>query len=177
MIAVTGATGHLGRLVIAALLNKVPGSVIVGAVRNVEKAKDIAALGVQVRYADYNQPLMWDDALKGVDNVLLVSSNELGQSVRQHRAVIDAAKRAGVKRVAYTSILRADTTPLGLAAEHKATEGLIRASGMPFTLLRNGWYICRTGPRRSIWLRRRWAHCRGHARRLCRSSGCRVDRK
>jgi NAD(P)H dehydrogenase (quinone) len=140
MIAVTGATGHLGRLVIAALLKKVPGSVIVGAVRNVEKAKDIAALGVQVRYADYNQPLMWDDALKGVDNVLLISSNELGQRVRQHRAVIDAAKRAGVKRFAYTSILHADTTPLGLAAEHKATEGLIRASGMPFTLLRNGWY-------------------------------------
>jgi NAD(P)H dehydrogenase (quinone) len=140
MIVVTGATGHLGRLVIAALLKKVPASGIVAAVRNVEKARDIAALGVQVRYADYNQPSTWDDALKGADKVLLISSSEVGQRAKQHRAVIDAARRAGVKLLAYTSVLRADTSPLGLAAEHKETEALIRASGIPFTLLRNGWY-------------------------------------
>ena len=140
MIAVTGATGHLGRLVIAALLKKLPASGIVAAVRNVEKAKDLAALGVQVRNADYNQPLMWDAALKGVDKVLLVSSSEVGQRAKQHRAVIDAAKRAGVKLLAYTSVLRADSSPLGLAAEHKETEASIRASGIPFALLRNGWY-------------------------------------
>jgi NAD(P)H dehydrogenase (quinone) len=140
MIAVTGATGHLGRLVIAALLKKVPASGIVAAVRNREKAGDLAALGVHVRFADYNQPSTWDDALKGADNVLLISSSEVGQRAKQHRSVIDAARRAGVKLLAYTSVLRADSSTLGLAVEHKETEALIRASGIPFTLLRNSWY-------------------------------------
>jgi NAD(P)H dehydrogenase (quinone) len=140
MIAVTGATGHLGRLVIAALLKKTPASGIAAAVRKVEKASDIAAAGVQVRYADYNQPQTWDAALKGVDKVLLISSSEVGQRAKQHRSVIDAATRAGVKLLAYTSILHAETSPLGLAVEHRETEALIRASGIPFTLLRNGWY-------------------------------------
>jgi NAD(P)H dehydrogenase (quinone) len=140
MIAVTGATGHLGRLVIAALLKKVPASGIIAVVRNVDKAKDIAALGVHVRRADYNQPSTWDIALKGADKVLLISASEIGQRAKQHRSVIDAATRAGVKLLAYTSVLRCDTSPLGLAAEHKETEGLIRASGIPFVLLRNSWY-------------------------------------
>jgi NAD(P)H dehydrogenase (quinone) len=140
MIVVTGAAGQLGRLVIASLLKKVPESNIVAAVRNVEKAKDIAALGVQVRHGDYGLPMTWDGVLKGADKVLLISSSELGQRVNQHRTVIDAAKRAGVKLLAYTSVLRADTSPLGVAAEHKETEAIIRASGVPFTLLRNGWY-------------------------------------
>ncbi len=140
MIVVTGATGQLGQLVIKALLKKVPASNIVAAVRNVEKAKDIAALGVQVRHADYSQPASWDAALKGADKVLLISSSEIGQRAKQHRAVIDAAKKAGVKLLAYTSVLRADTSPLGLAAEHKETEDYIRASGVPSVLLRHGWY-------------------------------------
>jgi NAD(P)H dehydrogenase (quinone) len=140
MIVVTGATCQLGHLVIKALLKKVPAASIVAAVRNVEKAKDIAALGVQVRHADYSQPASWDTALKGADKVLLISSSEIGQRAKQHRAVIDAAKKAGVKLLAYTSVLRADTSPLGLAAEHKETETYIRASGVPFVLLRHGWY-------------------------------------
>lgn len=140
MIVVTGATGQLGRLVIAALLKKVPASSIVAAVRNVEKAVEVAALGVEVRYADYNLPATWDDALKGADKVLLISSSEIGQRARQHRAVIDAARRSDVKLLAYTSVLHADTSPLGLAAEHKETEAYIRASGVPFVLLRHGWY-------------------------------------
>jgi NAD(P)H dehydrogenase (quinone) len=140
MIVVTGATGHLGRLVIAALLKKVPATSIVATMRNAEKARNIAALGVKVRYADYNEPPTWDDVLKGADKVLLISSSEVGQRAKQHRSVIDAARRAGVKLLAYTSVLRADTSPLGLAAEHKETEAMIRASGLPFTLLRNGWY-------------------------------------
>lgn len=140
MIVVTGATGQLGHLVIKALLKKVPALSIVAAVRNVEKARDIAALGVQVRHADYSQPASWDTALKGADKVLLISSSEIGQRAKQHRAVIDAAKKAGVKLLAYTSVLRADTSPLGLAAEHKETEAYIRASGVPFALLRHGWY-------------------------------------
>jgi NAD(P)H dehydrogenase (quinone) len=140
MIVVTGATGQLGRLVIASLLTKVPASQIVAAVRNVKKAQDLAALGVQVRQADYNQPASWDAALQGADKVLLISSSEIGQRAKQHQAVIDAAKRAGVKLLAYTSLLHADTSVLGLAGEHKDTEAYIRASGVPFVLLRNGWY-------------------------------------
>jgi NAD(P)H dehydrogenase (quinone) len=140
MIVITGATGQLGQLVIKALLKKVPASGIVAAVRNVEKAKDLAALGVQVRHADYNQPATLDTALKGADKVLLISSSEIEQRAKQHQAVIDAAKKAGVKLLAYTSVLHADTSPLGLAAEHKETEAAIRASGVPFVLLRHGWY-------------------------------------
>jgi NAD(P)H dehydrogenase (quinone) len=140
MIVVTGATGQLGRLVIKALLKKVPAAEIVAAVRNREKAKDLAETGIQVRYADYSQPASWDEALKGADKVLLISSSEIGQRVNQHRSVIDAAKRSGVKLLAYTSVLHAGTSPLGLAAEHRETEALLSVSGVPCVLLRNGWY-------------------------------------
>jgi len=140
MIVVTGATGQLGRFVIASLLKKMPASEIVAAVRNVEKARDLAVLGVQVRQADYNRPESWDAALQGADKVLLISSSEIGQRVAQHRNVIDAARRAGVKLLAYTSVLHANTSALGLAGEHRDTEAVIRASGLPFVLLRNGWY-------------------------------------
>lgn len=140
MITVTGATGQLGHLVISALVKKVHESNIVAAVRNVEKAKDLEAMCVQVRHADYDKPETWDTALKGAERVLLISSSEIGQRARQHRVVIDAAKRAGVKLLAYTSVLHADTSPLGLAAEHRETEAALRASGVPFVLLRHGWY-------------------------------------
>lgn len=140
MIVVTGATGQLGRLVIASLLKKTPASNIVAAVRNVEKAKDLAAQGVQIRQADYSQPASWDTALKGANKVLLISSSEIGQRAQQHKAVIDAAKRAGVQLLAYTSVLHADTSVLGLAGEHQETEADIRASGLPAVILRNGWY-------------------------------------
>ena len=93
-----------------------------------------------MRHADYSLPATWDAALKGADKVLLISSSEIGQRARQHRTVIEAAKKAGVKLLAYTSVLRADTSVLGLAGEHKETEATIRASGVPFVLLRNGWY-------------------------------------
>jgi len=140
MIIITGATGQLGRLVIAALLEKVPAASIVAAVRNVDKAQDLAALGVQVRYADYNQADSWNAALQGAEKVLLISSSEVGQRTQQHQTVIDAAKRAGVKLLAYTSILKADTSALILAEEHRETEAAIQASGLPSVLLRNGWY-------------------------------------
>jgi NAD(P)H dehydrogenase (quinone) len=140
MIVVTGATGQLGHLVIRSLLQKVPASDIVVAVRNVEKARDLAELGVQVRYADYDKPESWDAALQGADKVLLISSSEIGKRAKQHRSVIDAAKRAGVKLLAYTSVLHADNSPLGLAAEHRDTEAALRASGVPHVLLRHGWY-------------------------------------
>ncbi|CNB64157.1 nadph:quinone oxidoreductase 2 [Yersinia frederiksenii] len=140
MIAVTGATGQLGRLVIDALLKKVPASEIIAAVRNPEKASDLAALGLQVRKADYSQPATLDAAFQGVDKLLLISSSEVGQRVTQHTAVINAAKHAGVKLLAYTSLLHADTSVLGLGEEHRATEALLHESGLPVVLLRNGWY-------------------------------------
>jgi len=140
MIVVTGATGQLGRLVIAALLKTVPAANIVAAVRSPEKASDLAALGVQVRRADYSDAASLDAALQGAEKILLISSNEIGQRLTQHRAVINAAKRANVKLLTYTSVLRADTSALGLAAEHKQTEQAIKDSGVPATILRNGWY-------------------------------------
>lgn len=140
MIAITGATGQLGRLVIHALLKKIPADSIVAIVRNVDKAKDLSALGVNVRQADYNHPASWDAALQGTEKLLLISSSEIGQRIPQHRAVIDAAQRVRVKLLAYTSVLHADTSVLRLADEHRETEAAIKASGVPFTLLRNGWY-------------------------------------
>lgn len=140
MIAITGATGQLGRLVINALLKKVPASEVIAAVRSPEKAADLAALGVTLRTADYSQPETLKTAFAGVDKLLLISSSEVGQREAQHKAVIDAAKAAGVGFIAYTSLLHADTTPLGLGVEHRATEAQLKASGIPFALLRNGWY-------------------------------------
>jgi len=136
-IAVTGSTGQLGRLVIEKLKVRVPAGEIIALARDPAKAAD---LGVAVRAADYARPETLGPALAGVDTLLLISSDAIGQRLVQHGAVIDAAKAAGVKRIAYTSILRADASPLVLADEHKATEALIKASGLTYALLRNGWY-------------------------------------
>lgn len=136
-IAITGATGHLGRLVVSRLKQQLPASGIVALARSPEKAGD---LGVEVREADYDRPETLGPALAGVGTLLLISSNELGKRVAQHRDVIAAAKGAGVGRIVYTSLLRADSTPLSIAADHLATENDLKASGVPFTILRNGWY-------------------------------------
>ena len=141
MIVVTGASGHLGRLVVESLLQKVPAREIVAVVRDPAKAKDLAARGVEVRPGDYSKPETLKAALAGAQKLLLVSSSEVGQRAVQHAAVVQAAKAAGVKLLAYTSILRAETSRLALAAEHKATEATIRASGLPHVFLRNGWYL------------------------------------
>ncbi len=140
MIAVTGATGQLGKLIVEQLLEKVPADQIVAVVRNPQKAQAFAEKGVQVRQADYSQPESLAAAFNGVEKVLLVSSSEVGHRVPQHQAVTDAAQAAGVKLLAYTSILNADTSTLLLAKEHQPTEAYVRASGVPFTFLRNGWY-------------------------------------
>ncbi len=140
MIVVTGATGQLGTLVIEQLLEKVPAGQIVAAVRTPAKAQALAAKGVQVREADYARPETLAKAFAGASKLLLISGSELGQRVPQHRAVIDAAKGVGVELLAYTSLLRADTSPMLLAEEHLATERALQASGVPFALLRNGWY-------------------------------------
>ncbi|MGK0491678.1 MAG: NAD(P)H dehydrogenase (quinone) [Sphingomonas echinoides] len=140
MIAVTGASGQLGRLVIAGLLERVAPETIVALVRDPAKLADLASRGVVVRAFDYNHAETLASALVGVERLLLISSSEIGQRVAQHQAVIAAAKTAGVGFIAYTSLLHADTNPLNLAVEHRATELALAESGVPHALLRNGWY-------------------------------------
>lgn len=136
-IAITGATGQLGRLVIAKLRERAPDTPVVALARSPEKAAD---LGAELRPFDYDKAETLAPALAGVDTLLLISASEVGRRVPQHQAVIDAAKAAGVKRIVYTSLLRADTAQVGLAQEHRDTEAALAASGLPVTLLRNGWY-------------------------------------
>lgn len=140
MIAITGATGQLGQLVIEQLLKTVPASQLVAIVRNPAKADALSQQGVTVRQADYTDQAAFTTALAGVDKLLLISSSEVGQRAPQHQNVINAAKAAGVKFIAYTSLLHADTSPLGLHVEHVDTEKALAASGIPYALLRNGWY-------------------------------------
>ncbi|MBB2203119.1 SDR family oxidoreductase [Gluconacetobacter tumulisoli] len=139
---VSAATGHLGGLVIDALLETVPASAIVAGVRDPAKEAAVAIRdkGVEIRVADYARPETLTHALAGVERLLLISGSELGQRTAQHRNVIAAAKDAGVGLIAYTSILHADTSPLFLADEHRETEAALKESGVPFVLLRNGWY-------------------------------------
>ncbi|WP_312605915.1 SDR family oxidoreductase [Kosakonia cowanii] len=140
MIALTGATGQLGQFVVEALLKTVPAKEIVAIVRNPAKAEALSKQGLIVRQGDYNDQAALTQALAGVEKLLLISSSEVGQRAAQHRNVINAAKAAGVKFIAYTSLLHADTSPLGLHVEHVETEKLLAESGIPFALLRNGWY-------------------------------------
>ncbi|AMO50866.1 NAD(P)H dehydrogenase (quinone) [Kosakonia oryzendophytica] len=140
MIALTGATGQLGQFVVEELLKTVAAKQIVAIVRNPAKADYLSQQGILVRQADYNDQAALTQALVGVDKLLLISSSEVGQRAVQHRNVINAAKAAGVKFIAYTSLLHADTSPLGLHVEHIETEKMLADSGIPYALLRNGWY-------------------------------------
>ena len=139
-IAITGATGQLGQLVIQALLKRVSADQIVALVRDQKKATALAEQGVELRHFDYDVPESLAPALQGIDKLLLISANEVGRRTPQHKAVIEAAQLAQVPYIAYTSLLRADISPLGLAQEHRETEALIQASGLRYTLLRNNWY-------------------------------------
>ena len=139
MILVTASTGKLGHHVIKHLLHRVPASEIVAGVRNRQKAKEFSDKGIELRELDYSKPALIASAMLGVDKVLLISGNE-GERVAGHKAVIDAAKQAGVKLLVYTSALNADTGKTLIHADHKATEALIRESGIPYVFLRNGWY-------------------------------------
>lgn len=134
---VTGATGQLGGLVVEKLKEKGLSSSIVALVRNTEKAAELA---IEAREFDYNNSAKLVDALKGIEKLILISGNELGKRAEQHANVIEAAKKAGVKWVVYTSLLHADTSSLSLAPEHHATEKALQASGLTYTILRNGWY-------------------------------------
>lgn len=136
-IAITGATGQLGSLVAEELKKRTANENIVALVRNKEKASN---LEVEARTFDYDKPELLEDALKGIDRLLLISGNEIGQRARQHHNVINAAKKAGVKWIIYTSLLHADTSTLSLAGEHLETEKALKESGIGYTILRNGWY-------------------------------------
>lgn len=136
-IAITGATGQLGRLVVEKLKTRTAPSNLVAVVRSPAKAAD---LGIATRAADYAKPETLASALAQVDTLLLISSSEVGQRAQQHRNVIEAAKKAGVKRMVYTSLLHADTSVLNLAQEHIDTEQMLKAAGIAHTILRNGWY-------------------------------------
>jgi len=136
-IGITGATGQLGRLIAAKLKGNIGSDAIVGLVRSTQKGAD---LGIECREFDYSQPENLIGALQGIDYLLLISGNELGQRASQHANVIETAKEAGVKWIVYTSLLHADRSSLSLAPEHLATETYLKSSGIPFTILRNGWY-------------------------------------
>ncbi|MBL7502053.1 NAD(P)H-binding protein [Frankia sp. CNm7] len=142
MIVVTGATGHLGRLVIADLLSRaVPAAGIAAVVRDRARAADLATSGVEIRVADYEQPRTLPGAFAGADKLLFISSVGPDDArLAQHHAVVDAAAEAGVGLLAYTSIVQADTSPLRLAEIHRATEKAIATTGLPSVILRNGWY-------------------------------------
>lgn len=134
---ITGATGQLGRLVVEKLKQRVDNDSLVALVRSPEKADD---LGIEAKTFDYTKPESLVEGLKGIDHLLLISGNEVGQRKTQHENVIEAAKKANIKWIVYTSLLHADTSSLSLAKEHAETEELLKKSGIPYTILRNGWY-------------------------------------
>ena len=137
-VAITGATGQLGQIVVEKLKARIGADPIIALVLSPEKA---ATLGVAVRAFDYNAPETLAPALEGVDQLLLISGSEIGQRTAQHKAVIEAAKTAGVKHIAYTSVLHGAANPAPVTPEHIDTEEALAASGIPTTLLRNGWYM------------------------------------
>ncbi len=141
MYAVTGATGQLGRLVVASLLGRVPPNDIVALVRDPSRAADLKARGVDVRPFDYDAPERLATALQGVKRLLLISSDDVERRIGQHRAVIEAAAAVSPELIAYTSIIHADRNPISLAESHRETERMIAASGLPYAILRNSWYI------------------------------------
>ncbi|RKN36386.1 NAD(P)H-binding protein [Micromonospora musae] len=140
-IAITGATGQLGRLVIADLLAAgVPADQITAVARSAERAADLVARGVRLHVADYDRPETFAGAFQPGDRVLLISASEVGRRAAQHAAVVDAAAAAGVAQLAYVGVFGGPEADFLLAAEHRATEELILATGLPYTFLRNNWY-------------------------------------
>ncbi len=136
-IGITGAAGHLGRLIIQSLNKNSRDAELIALVRSPEKVKD---LNIQARYFDYSKPETLKGPLQDTDCLMMISASEVGKRSLQHQNIIDAAKQAGVKRVVYTSLLHADKSPMNLAEEHRFTEDLIKKSGIEYTILRNGWY-------------------------------------
>lgn len=141
-ILVTGATGHFGRKVVDTLLANVPNETIAVSVRDPEKAKGLETRGVEVRHGDFDEPTTLDTAFKDIDRLLIVSTQgDNDTRIRQHLAAVDAAKRAGVGFIAYTSLANIDKSALTLAEVHRKTEAAIRETTIPYSFLRNNWYI------------------------------------
>lgn len=134
-ILVTGATGQLGSLIVQHLRRRAPDVQVIAGGRRTATIE-----GAEYRHVDYDRPDTLDAAMEGVTRVVLVSGSEAGKRIPQHRAVIDAAARAGVKLLAYTSILNADRNPMQLAQEHRGTEQALAEGRVPYVLCRNGWY-------------------------------------
>ncbi|MGO1048864.1 SDR family oxidoreductase [Crossiella sp. CA198] len=139
-IVVTGATGQLGRLVVQHLLTKVPADQVIGSVRNPDKGAD---LGIELRQGDFDRPGTLAAAFAGADKLLIISTDgeSAADRVRQHTNAVEAARNAGVKHILYTSLTSADTASIALAETHRPTEEVVRASGIPYTILRNNWYF------------------------------------
>jgi len=140
-LLVTGATGQLGSLVAEELLKRVPAERIAVSVRDPKKAEHLAARGVEVRQADFNDYDSVVKAFTGADRVLIISTNDLANRNTQHLNAVNAAKAAGVRLIAYTSAPNADRSKLALAESHKFTEEAIRKSGVPYAIFRNNWYL------------------------------------
>lgn len=142
MILVTGATGKLGSLIVTGLLEKgVPAESIAVLARSAERAASLSARGVQVRTGDYLDQASLESAFQGIDKLMFISSSDVVDRRPAHENVVQAAKKAGVKLVVYTSILNVETSKISLAHDHAATERSLKASGLPHVLLRNGWYF------------------------------------
>lgn len=136
-IGITGATGQLGRLVVEKLKERVADENLVALVRSPEKASD---LGIEARAFDYEKAESLAEPLRGIDKLIFISASEIGRRTPLHKNVIKAAQASGVQWIVYTSLLHADTSSLGLASEHVETENILKTSGIPYTILRNGWY-------------------------------------
>ena len=141
-ILVTGATGKLGSKVMESLLHKVSAKSLAVSVRNPEKAQKLKALGVDVRQGDFDKPEALKNTFAGIDRVLIISTDgDNATRIRQHKNAVEAAKAAGVKFIAYTSLANADNSALSLAQVHRATEAQIKETGIPYAMLRNNWYL------------------------------------
>lgn len=152
-IVVTGATGKLGRLVVESLLTRgVPAAQIVAVGREVGRIDDLAARGVTVRHADYEDPGSLKAAFAGAEKVLLISASEVGSRLHQHRNAIEAAKADGAGLIVYTSAPNAGTASYTIAVDHRATEELIEESGLPYVILRNSWYLENYTPQLATYL-------------------------
>lgn len=142
-IMVTGASGHLGSRIVELLIDSYKGKIIAGS-RTLDKIKYIESKGVELRLVDFDQPELLDTSFNGVDRLLLISTDSIavpGLRLKQHVNAIAAAKRAGVKHIIYTSLTNAETSPISFAPDHFGSEMAIKDSGIPYTILRNNWYI------------------------------------
>jgi NAD(P)H dehydrogenase (quinone) len=141
-ILVTGATGKLGSKVVESLLKSIPASQLAVSVRNPEKAEGLRARGVEVRQGDFDRPQSLDHAFTGIDRLLIISADGDNETrIHQHTNAVQAAKRAGVKFIAYTSLANATESKNLMAPPHVATEAAISKTGIPYSFLRNNWYL------------------------------------